>query len=108
MRPIPLKLREEIALDIFMSICIYEFIDKGHECNGRIEWEHAYSYKKQINEKWNITPVCTYHHRGNGLDKNYNKYRALIRADIDDLKKRMPRRNWAQELKYLKTKYINY
>lgn len=106
MRPIPPKLREEIANDPFMRKCIYSDIGKGHECRGRVEWEHAWTYAgKQINEAWAIVPVCTYHHRGDGLDKDYNRFRAITRADIDDLEKRMPKTNWRQMRKYLCGKY---
>jgi len=105
MKPIPLKLREEIAKDPFMKRCIYEHIGKGHECRGRIEWEHAFIYQTQINEAWAIVPVCTYHHRGDGLDKDYNRYCAIIRADIDDIMRSMPKTNWRQIKKYLCEKY---
>ncbi|NCD40579.1 MAG: hypothetical protein EOL88_00655 [Bacteroidia bacterium] len=106
MKPIPLKMRKEIAEDPFMRSCIYCDIGKGHECQGRVEWEHAFLFAgKRINEKWAIVPVCSYHHRGNGLDKDYNRYRAIIRADIDDLCKRMPTRDWRQIKKYLTNKY---
>lgn len=106
MRPIPPKLREEIAEDPFMAFCIYEKIGQGDKCDGRIEWEHVFCYAgKQINEAWSILPVCTYHHRGGGLNKEYHQFVALNRADIDDLEKRMPRKNWRQLKKYLNNKY---
>ena len=108
MIPIPIEIRHQIAKDPFMKVCIYDNCSctkTDNRVEKRVEWEHAFSYKIQINEAWNIVPVCTFHHRGNGLDKNYNKYRALIRADINDLEIRMPKHNWRQELKYLKSKY---
>ncbi len=105
MRPIPLKLRKEIARDKFMKRCIYNTLGRQNECSGRVEWEHAFTYKQQINEPWAIVPVCSYHHRGAGLDKEYNQYRAIIRADIDDLVLRMPKKNWRQIKKYLINKY---
>ena len=101
MRPIPPKLREQIAKDPFMKDCIYP------GCAGKPEWEHAFTYKQQINEAWAIVPVCAYHHRGAGLDKDYNRYRAIIRADIDDLCVRMPKKDWRQIYKYLTQKYEN-
>ena len=102
MRPIPIKLRTQIAQDIFMQKCIYNNCD----CEGRIEWEHAFLYAgKQINESWNILPVCIFHHRGNGLNKEYNQFRAIIRADIIDLEARMPKKNWRQVYNYLTKKY---
>ncbi len=105
MRLIPLKLRKQISADKFMKRCIYNDIGRGGECEGRVEWEHAFTYRQQINEVWAIVPVCSYHHRGNGLDKGYNEYRAIIRADIDDLCQRMPKKNWRQIKKYLISEY---
>lgn len=106
MRPIPPKMRKQIALDPFMKKCIYDHIGRGNECRGRIEWEHTHNYAgKQINEPWAIVPCCTYHHRGAGLDKDFNRYMAIMRADIEDLQVRMPRQDWAQQKKYLMSKY---
>ena len=105
MRPIPPKLRAEMDKDPFMHRCIYEDIGKGEECDGRVEWEHAFTYRVQINEAWAIVPVCTYHHRGKGLDKAYNQFRAIIRANVDDLVARMPKTNWRQIDSYLRGKY---
>ena len=82
-----------------MKSCIYE------GCTGKPEWEHAFIYRnRRVNEAWAIIPVCTYHHRGAGLDKDYNRYRALIRATDADLAK-YPKVDWKQKLKYLKSKY---
>jgi len=108
MRPIPKELRKEIAQDPFMKTCIYHDLGKQNECKGRIEWEHAFIYAgRQINEKWAIVPVCYYHHRGGGLDKEYNQYRAIIRADIDEVQKKYPKVDWVQLKKYLTNKYQN-
>lgn len=63
------------------------------------------SYKRQINEWWAIIPLCRYHHRGNGLDKRFNEWVALSRANIEDLVKRMPRADWRQKLIYLSSHY---
>ena len=100
MRPIPLKLRKQLSEDPFMRKCIH----KG--CNFKPEWEHAWIYSgKQINEAWAIVPCCKYHHRGDGLDKNYNKYIALTRADLKDLNTRLYKKNWSQEFDYLSKLY---
>lgn len=90
-----------------MSKCIYKHTGQGEKCEGRVEWEHAFCYKTQINEAWAIVPCCTYHHRGAGLDKDFNKFMAIMRADIDDVQRRMPKHNWIQEKKYLQNKYKN-
>ena len=90
MRPIPQKLRKEIADDPFMWVCIR----KNEDCAGRITWEHAFIYAgKQVNEKWAIVPLCYYHHLGKGLDKRFNQKVALSRATPEDLAK-YPRKNW--------------
>lgn len=111
--PIPPKIREQIEADLFMACCVYEDDNApNHACSGRIEWEHACLYNgKRINEPWAIIPCCTSHNRGNGLVKEYNRYRALLRAvelipeGLDDLAKRYPRHDWKQEFKYLQGKY---
>ena len=105
--PIPPKVKAEIASDPFMAICVYESQDApNHDCSGRIEWEHAILYAgKRLNEPWAIIPCCTSHNRGQGIVKEYNRYRALLRADLDDISKRYPRHDWKQEFKYLQGKY---
>ena len=60
---------------------------------------------KQIQERWCIIPVCTYHHRNGGLDKRFNEYIALRRSNIADLTLRMPKTDWIQKFKYLSGKY---
>jgi len=107
MRPIPPKIRDQIARDPFMRTCIYERIDApNHRCMGRITWEHAWIYAgKQINEPWAIVPCCEAHNSGEAMVKDYNRYVALTRANLNDLTKRMPRKNWKQEYNHLNEKY---
>lgn len=107
MRPIPKKLREQIAQDPFMKTCIYQSRNApNHNCRGRITWEHAYTYKnRQINEPALIVPCCENHNSGPEMVKDYNRYRAIIRADIEELTKKYPNRNWKQELIYLTNKF---
>ena len=106
MRPIPKPLLADMLADSFYWHCVYEHPDApNHDCSGRLEFEHAWVIGKQVNEKWAIIRCCTNHNRGNAMVKSYNRYRALIRADIEDLKKRYPKRNWDQDLKYLKSLY---
>lgn len=105
MRPIPPKLREEMASDPY-----YKFCARRHEgtCSGRITWEHALIYAgKQINEKWAIIPLCVYHHLGEGLNKELNVYIALERATPEEFAK-YPRKDWSQIFRYLSAKYGNY
>jgi len=109
MHPIPLKLREELVNSGEMEVCIYN----NNECNGRVEWEHAWAYAgKQIQERWAIIPCCYYHHRGGGLDKEFNHFKSLIKAitifgSLIPVIKEYPRKNWFQEFNYLINKYDN-
>src|SRR3990167_1326227 len=98
MRPLPTKLRQQLANDPYYSKCA-RF---DEECSGRITWELAFTYAgRQINEKWSIIPLCEYHHLGGGLDKNYNRYLALKRATPEELAQ-YPREHWEQLLIHLK------
>lgn len=107
MRPIPIQMREQIAEDPFMRVCIYTRRDAPkHICRGRITWEHAWMYAgKQINEPWAIVPCCEAGNSGEWMDKDYNRYRALERANLDDLCQRMPKKDWRQIFNFLKSKY---
>lgn len=103
MRPIPTKLRRQIAADPFMKTCC----TPDEKCKGRIEWDHVMKYAgKQVNETWSIVPLCIYHHRGGGLDRPRTEYLALSRATMKDLEK-YPKATarWEQRLKWLKTIY---
>lgn len=90
MRPIPEKLRNELANDKFYKVCArYD-----NDCSGRITWEHAFLYAgRQVNERWAIIPLCWYHHLGEGLNKKINRKIALSRASKEDLKK-YPKNTW--------------
>lgn len=91
-----------MALDPFMKVCIKLHTGK---CCGRIEWEHTFIYAgKQIQEAWAIAPACVYHHRGPGLDKEYNQWIAINRATDEDFAK-YPRTDWQQIKRYLNKKY---
>jgi len=107
MRTIPVKLRVELAKDPFMAVCIYEDpAAPNHNCDGRLTYEHAYIYAgKQINEPWAIVPCCENHNSGQAMLKDYNQYRALIRADLEQIKNKYPRHDWETELRYLIGKY---
>ncbi len=106
---IPKKLREELEDDPYYQKCCLTGMR-----NVKIDWHHAWIYKTQINEKWNIMPIWWRKHNYTG-DKDsvhncletreYVKYLALLRADLDDLKNRMPKKDWDQEFKVLKNKF---
>lgn len=102
---IPAALRERLAADPFMRRCVHGGRPTSVRCAGRVEWEHALIYSgRQVNEAWAIVPVCTYHHRGAGLDKNLNRHVALQRATAADLEK-YPRESWPRMKEYLAKKY---
>ena len=107
MQPIPLKLREQLSKDISMKICIHN----NSDCSGRVEWEHCWTYgKHQIQEDWAIVGCCYKHHRGGLLDKDFNRYKSLIKAielngSLLPVIKKYPKKNWAQEFSYLRKKY---
>jgi len=107
--PIPSDMREEIASDPFMRTCIYASPEApNHDCRGRITWEHSYLLKgRSLQEKWAIVPCCQAHNSGEAMVKTYNKYRAIIRADIEELTRKYPKTNWHQEYKYLISLYDN-
>lgn len=88
MRSIPQKLKREILADPFYKQCAR----LNNDCAGRITWEHAIIYAgRQLNEKWSIVPLCTYHHAvdkhqdGGDLRKGINVWIALNRASDSEL-----------------------
>ena len=57
--PVPAEMREQLADDPFMQSCIIGNI----QCEGRIEWNHAFSYSgKRQNKLWALIPMCHFHH----------------------------------------------
>ncbi len=101
MRPIPKKMREQIADDPFMKRCVWT----GTRQN--VSWEHCFVYKgRQINEPWAIVPL----RRDLNVNitqeiKDYCRWIALMRAKPEDLAK-YPKRDWDQLKKYLDRKYV--
>lgn len=90
MRKIPPKLLKEILDDPYYQKCARH---KDGNCSRKITLEHAIIFAgRQLNEKWAILPMCTYHHAvnehqdGGELDKNKNIYLALCRASPQELK----------------------
>lgn len=100
MRPIPIKLRNELAKEPRMKKCYI------CETNREIEWNHALIYQgRQINEPYAIIALCKYHHRGNnGTIFKYVKDKCeaiAISTGLEHLKINYPKRNWEQEIKRL-------
>lgn len=106
MHKIPPKIRAQLARDRFMDRC---FRHAEGNCSGRVEWEHAFIYAgKQVQERWAIVPACTFHHRGRGLDKNLNRYAALLRMtdeELEETENKYPRENWRQQKDWLALRY---
>ena len=91
MRPIPPRVRAEMAEDPFYKACCL-----GPEnCAGRIEWHHVFIYAgRQVNEKWAIVPACHRHHEAAAVyNRDFQKV-ALSRATPEDLAK-YPKKNWS-------------
>lgn len=100
MRPIPLKLRKQIANNPFYKKC----------CITRslnVSLEHCWIYNgKQINELWAIVPLDRELNTSHPPKDIKDKCRliSLRRATKEDLAK-YPKFNWEQELNYLEQKY---
>lgn len=100
MRPIPLKLRKEIANDNFYKKCCITG-------NINVSLEHCWIYGgKQINEKWAIVPLARELNTSHPPTEVKERCRliSLRRATKEDLAK-YPKRDWKQELNYLEGKY---
>ena len=117
MKQISEKLKQEILVDKYYQQCCLtgNKIKDGY----KIDWHHAWTYAHgQISEMWAIMPVCVKKHSAVNGDKDsvhncletreYVKYLSLLRADLEDLKKRMFKKNWEQEFSYLSNKYKDY
>lgn len=78
---IPQEIRDILEVDPFMWSCIV-----AHECEGRICWDHAFTYKgKRINELWSILPLCVKHNMG--ITKHVQTLRRMnLRARIRHFK----------------------
>ena len=94
MRPIPPRLRAEMAADPFYRVCVHD----SHECEGRVEWDHVFIYAgRQVNEKWAILPTCSWHHRNITRYRKESERIAVARATPEELAK-YPRRDWSAYL----------
>lgn len=112
MRQIPQALRKELEADPMMHVCIHDNDDCRDEYGrrpARAEWEHAFVYAgKQVSEWWAIIGVCWYHHRGPGLNKDYNRFRCLRRltsGQIKEISEKYPRFDWSAERARLMKKF---
>jgi len=110
MRPIPPEHRLLIASDFyFKRSCLSKMPPTS---NDRIVIHHAWIYAgKQINEPWNYCPLLESEHSAQSKypsahnSKVVNdkiKLIAIGRADLDDLKKRYPKKDWDGEIRRIK------
>lgn len=107
MRPIPPKLKEELASDPYYKKCCFDF---PHVCYGKIDWHHNLQFaSKQQNVKEAILPICQTIH-----DSARNTY---IKEMLDLIMlERMSKEqrlsfskavNYENKLQYLRNKYHN-
>ena len=85
MRPIPIKLRAEMADDPFYTCCC---LCGNYE---EVQWHHVWIYGgRQINEKWAVVPACKKCHElvaGDKYTRQYFEKVSLLRTIEADLKK---------------------
>jgi len=100
MHPIPIKVRNALAIDPAMKHCLF--------CSNPPEWDHVITGlgQKQLQEWWAIAPRCTLHHRGSGNNQETKERAELwcLRRGKDELHK-YPKRNLLQRYAYLTKKY---
>lgn len=98
-KPIPKKMREEMAEDAFYHVCCLA----DAECFGRIQWHHHLRYEGQRqNVKFGILAVCENHHAKEARQdiKDRLDRVMLSRATPEDLA-RFPRKDWFHLKKHL-------
>jgi len=106
MRPIPPKLRKQLADDPYMASCKYR------NCGvPLVEWNHAIIYQgRQLNTWYAIIPLCYKHHRGQfgTIPQNVRDWCELEAIDRSNgqIKKDCPRLNWDVRREYLLKKCI--
>lgn len=114
MTQIPLKIKKKILADKFYTRCAREGFH-GHECAGRITWEHAIIYAgKQVQEVWAIIPLCEKAHAvdhyqdGGDMNKEINEWVAFNRATDLELKGASKAINYMHRRYFLNQKYGVY
>lgn len=111
MNKIPPKLRSELAADPYYKLCARRGLF-GHECGGKITWEHAMYYAgKQIQARWAIIPICArghavneYQDRGE-MDKQVHEWIALNRATDEELRAISKVVDYIHSRSYLNSKF---
>ena len=81
-----------------------------HSLEENPTWEHAWLYAgKRINDAWAIVPAAKrFNNDATGRVKSWSRLVALFRADLDDILKKYPRRDWVQEGEKLKSMFPDW
>lgn len=99
MIPIPKKYRQIIDEDPFFRRCCHR-----HECEGRIEMEHA--YQRQNGMAPFVVPVCyKANHSPDKETKLYSQYCCIKYWGIDTLKNANPKKDWDKEWRLLSNRF---
>lgn len=114
MSHIPKWLLDDILADRFYKKCARSGIF-GHECAGRITFDHCIIYGgKQLQKKWAILPVCQKAHdvgpfqdRGE-LNREIHTWIALNRATLFELEEISKAIDYADMKDWLNLKYGPY
>jgi hypothetical protein len=104
MRPIPPKLREEMAEDQWYKSCCLSYLGG---CEGKIDWHHHLIYAgRQVNEKFAILPLCQVHHKqANNQEVRERLDLIMIARGKDKLNLYSKAIDWGQRFEYLSKKF---
>ena len=105
MRPIPPKLKADLAADPWYTRCCITGIPS---VKAKIEWHHAFIFAgRQVNEKWAIVPLTAEVHKkvSNPIIKEKLRWIILNRAGHEALIKYSRSMNLVKEVMRLNAKY---
>ena len=101
MTPIPPKLRQEMADDLFYKQCCIT-----GKTDEKIEWHHSYRFAgKNVQEKWRILPLAKSVHDNITYYQEQCEHIMLNRADEATLKKYSKAVDLIRKRDYLNKKY---
>ncbi len=94
--PIPAAMREKLSADTWMKECLLSVWSEGHNCAGRVEWQHGFTYAgKRKNELWAIIPMCHEHHKREASFREEQalamRYRITLFDAEKDFREKYPR-----------------
>lgn len=106
MRPIPAKLRDELAADPFYKRCC---ITGALATNTKVDWHHNMTWQgRQLQEKWAILPLEKDVHDNIVRYKEKCDWIMLNRATEDDLRRYSKAENLMRKRDILNQKYGRY